>query len=66
MENYNTKIREETKTPALSSVKLDKHKYLTGKKILASNRNQVIEQAKFTCSHSRNVLENEHKNRLML
>ena len=65
MENYNTKIREETKT-ALSSVKLDKHEYLTGEETLASNRNQVIEQAKFTYSHSRNILENEHKNRLML
>ena len=32
MENYNAKIREETKTPALSSVKLDKHEYLTGEK----------------------------------
>ena len=66
MENYNTKNRGTANTSALSSVKTDKHEYLTGEEILPSNRNQVIEQAKFTYSHSGNVLDNKHKNKLML
>ena len=35
---------------ALSSSKVDKYECLTGEEILASNRQQIIEQAKFTCS----------------
>ena len=33
---------------ALSSGKIDKYEYLTGKEILPSNQQQIIEQAKFT------------------
>ena len=33
---------------ALSSGKIDKYKYLTSEKILPSNQQQIIEQAKFT------------------
>ena len=34
----------------LSSGKIDKYEYLTGKEILPSNQQQIIEQAKFTYS----------------
>ena len=40
--------RKVAKIPALSSGKIDKYEYLTGKEILPSNRKQLIEQAKFT------------------
>ena len=40
--------REATQISALSSGKIDKYKYLTGKDILPSNQQQIIEQAKFT------------------
>ena len=33
---------------ALSSGKIDKYEYLTGKEILPSNQQQIIEQAKYT------------------
>ena len=36
------------KISALSSGKTDKYEYLTGEKILPSNQQQIIEQAKFT------------------
>ena len=42
--------REAAKTSALSSGKIDKYEYLTGKEILPSNQRQRIEQAKFTYS----------------
>ena len=42
--------REAAKISALSSGKIDKYKYLTGEDILASNQQQIIEQAKFTYS----------------
>ena len=35
---------------ALSSGKIDKYEYLTGKDILPSNQQQIIEQAKLTYS----------------
>ena len=35
---------------ALSSNKINKYEYLTGEEILPSNRQQIIEQAKFTYS----------------
>ena len=41
---------EAAKTSALSSGKIDKYEYLTGEEILASNQQQIIEQAKFTYS----------------
>ena len=39
--------REVAKISALSSGKIDKYEYLTGEKILPSNQQQIIEQAKF-------------------
>ena len=42
--------REAAKISALSSGKFDKHEYLTGEEILPSNKQQIIEQAKFTYS----------------
>ena len=40
--------REVAKISALTSGKIDKYEYLTGEKILPSNQQQIIEQAKFT------------------
>ena len=45
--NINRKAAE---ISALSSGKIDKYEYLTGKEILPSNQKQIIEQAKFTYS----------------
>ena len=42
--------REAAKISALSSGKIDKYEYLTDEEILPSNRQQMIEQAKFTYS----------------
>ena len=42
--------REAAKISALSSGKFDTHEYLTGEEILPSNKQQIIEQAKFTYS----------------
>ena len=39
--------RKAAKISALSSGKIDKYEYLTGKEILPSNQQQIIEQAKF-------------------
>ena len=42
--------RKAAKISALSSGKIDKYEYLTGEKILPSNQQQIIEQAKFSYS----------------
>ena len=42
--------REAAKISALSFGKTDKYEYLTGKEILPSDQNRIIEQAKFTYS----------------
>ena len=42
--------REAAKISALSSGKIDKYEYLTGKEILPSNQQQITKQAKFTYS----------------
>ena len=42
--------REAAKISALSSGKIHKYEYLTGKDILPSNQQQIIEQAKFPYS----------------
>ena len=42
--------REAAEISALSSNKFNRHEYLTGEEILASNQKQMIKQAKFTCS----------------
>ena len=49
MKNYNTiLIEKQPKYRLLSSRKIHKHEYLTGKDTLPSNQQQIIEQAKFT------------------
>ena len=40
--------REAAKISALSSGKIGKYEYLTGREILSSNQQQIIQQAKFT------------------
>ena len=42
--------REVAKISALSSAEVHKYEYLTGEDILPSNQQQIIEQAKCTCS----------------
>ena len=42
--------REAAKISALSSGKIDKYEYITGEEILPSNKQQIIEQAKFNYS----------------
>ena len=53
--------REAAKISALSSGKIDKHVYLTGKEILPSNQKQIIEQAKFTYSPLDKAFEKQIK-----
>ena len=46
--NWNTILtKKQQKISALSSGKIDKYEYLTGKKILPYNQRQTWEQAKF-------------------
>ena len=53
--------RETAKISALSSGKFDKYEYLTGKEILSSNKQQIIEQAKFTYSPLGKTFEKQIK-----
>ena len=53
--------REAAKISALSSGKIDKYEYLTGEKILPSNQQQIIEQAKFTYSPLGKAFEKQTK-----
>ena len=53
--------REAAKISALSSGKIDKYEYLTGKEILPSNQQQIIEQAKFTYSPLGKTFEKQTK-----
>ena len=46
---------------ALSSNKINKYEYLTGEEILPSNRQQIIEQAKFTYSPLGKAFEKQIK-----
>ena len=46
---------------ALSSGKIDKYEYLTGKEILPSSQQQIIEQAKFTYSPLGKAFEKQIK-----
>ena len=46
---------------ALSSGKIDKCEYLTGKEILLSNQQELIEQAKFTYSPLGKAFEKQTK-----
>ena len=52
--------RQASKVSALSSRKIDKYEYFTGKEILPSNKNK-IEQVKFIYSPLRKTLEKETK-----
>ena len=49
--------REAAKISALSSGKIDQYEYLTGEDILPSNREQIIEQAKYTYLPLRKAFE---------
>ena len=53
--------REATKISAFSSGKIDKYENLTGKEILPSNQQQIIEQAKFTYSPLGKAFEKQTK-----
>ena len=53
--------RKAAKISALSSGKIGKYEYLTGKEILPSNQQQVIEQAKFTYSPLGKAFEKQIK-----
>ena len=53
--------REVAKISSLSSGKIHKYEYLTGKDILPSNQQQIIEQAKFTYSPLGKALEKQIK-----
>ena len=53
--------RKATEISALSSGKIDKYEYLTGKEILPSNQQQTMEQAKFTYSPLRKGFEKQIK-----
>ena len=53
--------REVAKVSALSSGKFDKYEYLTGEEILPSNKQQIIEQAKFTYSPLGKTFEKQTK-----
>ena len=51
--------REAAKVSALSSGKIDKYEYLTGKEILSSNKKEIIEQGKFTYSRLGKAFEKQ-------
>ena len=53
--------REAAKISALSSGKIHKYEYLTGEETLPSNRQQIIEQAKFTYSPLEKAFEKQIK-----
>ena len=53
--------RKTAEISAFSSDKIDKYEYLTGKKILPSNQQQIIEQSKFTYSPLGKAFEKQIK-----
>ena len=53
--------REAAKISALSSGKFNKDEYLTGEEVLPSNKQQIIEQAKFEYSPLGKAFEKEVK-----
>ena len=55
--------REAAKISALSSVKIDKYKYLTGEEILLSDESRIIEQANFTFLSLGKTMKNNWKTR---
>ena len=53
--------RDAAEISALSSGKIDKYEYLTGEKILPSNQQQIIKQAKFSYSPLGKAFEKQTK-----
>ena len=53
--------REAAKISASSSGKIHKYQYITGKDLLPSNQQQIIEQDKFTYSPLEKAFENQIK-----
>ena len=53
--------REAAKISVLSSGKIDKYEYLTGEDVLPSNKQHIIEQAKFTYSPLGRAFEKQTK-----
>ena len=53
--------REAAKISALSSGKIHKYEYLTGEDILPSYQQQIVEQARFTCSPLGKAFEKQIK-----
>ena len=53
--------REAAKISALSSAKIHKYEYLTGKDMLPTNQQQIIEQTKFTYSPLGKAFEKQIK-----
>ena len=53
--------REAARISALSSGKINKYEYLTGEAMLTSNKQQIIEQAKFTYSPLGKAFEKQTK-----
>ena len=54
--------RKAAEISALLSGKIDKYEYLTGKDILPSNQQQIIEKAKFTYSPLGKAFETNRNN----
>ena len=62
MKGYNTiLIEKQQKISALSSGKIDKYEFLTGKELLFSEQSRIIEQAKFQYSPLRKALKSKQK-----
>ena len=53
--------RKTAETSALTSGRIDDQEYVTGKEILPSNQQQLIEQAKFTYSSLGKAFEKQIK-----
>ena len=53
--------KKDVKKSALSSDRIDKYEYITGKEILLSNQNRIIEQTKFTYFPLGKALEKQTK-----
>ena len=53
--------REAAKISGLSSSKIDKYEYLTGKEILTPDQSKIIEQGKFTYSPLSKAFEKQIK-----
>ena len=62
MKGYNTiLIEKQQKISALSSGKIDKYEFLTGKELLSSEQSRIMEQAKFALSPLRKAFEKQTK-----